>query len=229
MTSFRHTTTVPVEENSPLLFFAFPPWFEKKYPKVMRVFRTNQNRLTSFYDIYATLQDILFFEGVVGIKGKLGERSISLFRKIPLYRSCKDAHIPEEHCLCSPLAASNLPHKLRLFLGTSLTSEILSLLEDEENCAKLSLKSVKEVLAEKEPESKHRPGTRLFRVSIVTVPGRAEFDARMRLNLKTNEVQMVGEIERTNHLKRQAACMSDEHLRKFCYCKELVKEKTKRK
>ena len=47
----------------PFCLLAFPPWFLRKYPEVDRALTTNQNRLTSHFDIHATLRHILYFDG----------------------------------------------------------------------------------------------------------------------------------------------------------------------
>ncbi|KAK3781655.1 hypothetical protein RRG08_043567 [Elysia crispata] len=224
----RHTFTGEVETNTPCLFFVFPPWFEKKYPEVMRVFKTNQNRLTSHYDTYATLQDLLYFKGVVGPKGKRGERSISLFREIPLDRTCEDAQIPAEYCLCSGLSQADLAPGLAKYLGTVLRDKVMSILsKQKENCATLKLSSVERVLEEKTKGEETKSRSRNFRVSIVTVPGKAQFEARLSFDVSTNKAQVVGEVARTNMYRGQADCMDTANLRRYCYCKNLLETSAK--
>ena len=215
----RHTIAGQVEANTPMFFYAFPPWFEKKYPEVMRVFRTNQDRLTSCYDMHATLQDLLYFKGVVGPEGKLGQRGISLFREIPLYRTCKDVQIPEEYCMCSPFLPVKLNRALRRYLGEVVTNHVMSLLRNyAKRCAKLTLKSV-EGVQEKQQKKEYKLGKRHFRVSIMTEPGRGQFEARVTFDTKTRVGQVVGKIARTNMYRGQSECMRRPELRNYCYCK----------
>ena len=224
----RHTFTGEVETNTPCLFFVFPPWFEKKYPEVMRVFKTNQNRLTSHYDTYATLQDLLYFKGVVGPKGRRGERSISLFREIPLDRTCEDAQIPAEYCLCSGLSQADLAPGLAKYLGTVLRDKVISILsKQKEKCATLKLSSVERVLEEKTKGEETKSKTRNFRVSIVTVPGKAQFEARLSFDVSTNKAKVEGEVARTNMYRGQADCMDTADLRRYCYCKNLLEASAK--
>ena len=223
---FRDTFTGEVETNTPLLFFVFPPWFEKKYRHVMRVFRTNQNRLTSFYDIHATMQDILYFKGIVGPKGNLGERAISLFREIPQHRTCKDAQIPAEYCLCAGLSLAKLPPGLGTYLGRVVTDNVMSLLDKNMSvCAELTLKSVVRVLEQTDLGNGSKSGIRNFRVSIKTVPGRARFEARVRFHTETGRAEVDGEVARTNMYRGQADCMDIAELRNYCYCKDLLSKK----
>ncbi|XP_014778566.2 uncharacterized protein LOC106875097 [Octopus bimaculoides] len=62
---FRTTYLGKLEERLPFMFLIFPPWFRKRYPNLDRVLRTNANRLTTPFDIYETLVDILYFDGQV--------------------------------------------------------------------------------------------------------------------------------------------------------------------
>ena len=215
----RHTPTGEVETNTPVLFFVFPPWFEKKYPEVMRVFKTNQNRLTSFFDVHATMKDILYFKGVVGPQGRRGERAISFFREIPLYRSCEDAQIPVEYCACLNLTTAKIQPRQKKILGEVLTAKVMSLLKGKMSvCAKLTLKSVERVME----QTSDKPGIRLLRVNIKTTPGDAQFQARMTFNTRTQRAEVVGKVARINMYRGQADCMDIAELRNYCYCKNLL-------
>ena len=224
---FRHTFTGEVEANAPLLSFVFPPWFRKKYTDLMQVFRTNQNRLTSFYDVYATLQDLLIFRGGIRPKGNRGERGISLFREIPLRRTCKDIEIPAEYCLCSDFTPHDLGAGLAKYLGTVLTRNIMALLRNtREVCAELTLKSVDEVLEEKNLEKAAQPWIRMFQVSIRTEPGDGQFEAKLSFNTETDKATVVGDITRTNTFSRRLAdCVDSSELRNYCFCQKPGAEK----
>ncbi|RUS79191.1 hypothetical protein EGW08_013049 [Elysia chlorotica] len=221
--ALRNTYTGEMETNTPYLFFVFPPWFEKKYPDLIRMLRINQNRLTSHFDTYATLQDLLNFKGVVGPKGKLTERSISLFREIPVYRTCPHAQIPWEYCACfsSPPSQANIPVGLADYMGGILKEGVMSKLKKKEQCSKLSVRTVQKVVEEKATEKGAQPGFRYFIVSITTIPGEAQFEAKMSFDLGSNRVKVVGEIDRKNSYQGQADCVDTEELKKYCYCESL--------
>ena len=192
------------------------------------MFRTNQNRLTSHFDTYATMQDLLNFQGVVGPKGNRGERAISLFREIPEDRTCEDAQIPAEYCLCSGFSPAELSPGLDKYLGTVMTEKIISLLgKQKENCTTLRLKAVERVLKETQSEQDIKSGIGNFRVSIMTVPGEAQFEARMSFDSKSNKAKVVGEVARTNMYRGQADCVDTPELRRYCYCKNLLPVKAK--
>ena len=71
-----------IEERMPMLFLVFPPWFRSKYPDHVKNLEINSNRLTTHYDTYETLKDILYFDGNIR-QNKGTERGISLFSEIP--------------------------------------------------------------------------------------------------------------------------------------------------
>ena len=57
--------------------FVFPPSFEKKYPDAMKNLRTNAHRLSTPFDIHATLRDIYNYSGVLlGDTKKVGQSSL---------------------------------------------------------------------------------------------------------------------------------------------------------
>ena len=56
---FRSTYAGMLEERLPYANIIFPKWFWEKYPDAMANMTANTKRLTSTYDLYATLKDIL--------------------------------------------------------------------------------------------------------------------------------------------------------------------------
>lgn len=57
--NFRSTYAGMLEERMPFLMAVFPPWFKEEYPDVWRNLKTNTKRLTSTFDLHATLFDVL--------------------------------------------------------------------------------------------------------------------------------------------------------------------------
>jgi hypothetical protein len=86
-----------------------PRTFQEKYPIQMRNLRLNSRKLTTPFDIHETLKDILNFDEKASSKlhnEKTFEstsetpRGISLFRHIPINRTCEDAQIEAHWCAC---------------------------------------------------------------------------------------------------------------------------------
>jgi hypothetical protein len=48
-----------MEERLPFAYISFPEWFERRYPDAVNNVRLNAHKLTSPYDLYETLKDLL--------------------------------------------------------------------------------------------------------------------------------------------------------------------------
>lgn len=90
------------EERLPTNLISIPPWFQKQYPKKYENIQKNANKLTSTYDVYMTLQEILHLstKSYNISSSDACPTCTSLFSKIPSNRSCKQAGVPELWCTC---------------------------------------------------------------------------------------------------------------------------------
>lgn len=79
----RQTIQGKQEERLPFFSFAFPPWFKQKQPEAYSNFLANTKRLTTPFDIHATLKDVIHFPQKLG-DNVLKNRSMSLFKKVGL-------------------------------------------------------------------------------------------------------------------------------------------------
>jgi membrane-anchored protein YejM (alkaline phosphatase superfamily) len=93
--AIRKTILGKLEERLPLLSISVPNWFKEKYPDFVRNLQTNTDRLTSPYDLHATLQQILSQS-----HKKTYSYGQSLFTEISKSRTCKQAGNPEHFCPC---------------------------------------------------------------------------------------------------------------------------------
>uniref|UniRef100_A0A7E5A0W4 Sulfatase domain-containing protein n=1 Tax=Panagrellus redivivus TaxID=6233 RepID=A0A7E5A0W4_PANRE len=88
-----------IEERMSQMSIHLPDKFKTEYPEAYENFVKNSNRLTSNFDVYETLQDIMdkTLEKTTKRTEKHGR---SLFTEIPKNRTCQDAMIPENFCVC---------------------------------------------------------------------------------------------------------------------------------
>ncbi|KAF8370521.1 hypothetical protein PRIPAC_76950 [Pristionchus pacificus] len=86
-----------IEERQPLMSMLFPKGFKDRYQTEFENLLTNVNRLTSNVDIHETLLDII--DNRFG-KTRPEGRGRSLFTPIPTSRTCTEAWIPKNFCLC---------------------------------------------------------------------------------------------------------------------------------
>ena len=134
----RETFLGKLEERLPFMFIIFPPWLLEKYPNIYKHLKINAQRLTTPFDIYETLKDILEFKGPHKQKK---QRAMSLLGEIPEDRSCDDADILPHWCTCSQHEQIDVNNKSVINVGKAMISKIN---EDLKNvldvCEKLSLK-----------------------------------------------------------------------------------------
>ena len=83
-----------LEERLPLFSLTFPPWFLEKYPEISKNIKTNTDRLTSWFDAYATFRNMLSYPEVP-TDLKHGQ---SLFTEIPSSRRCSQANVADHWC-----------------------------------------------------------------------------------------------------------------------------------
>ncbi|KAK7495740.1 hypothetical protein BaRGS_00012960 [Batillaria attramentaria] len=107
---FNHIRAIPqgkLEERNPYFALRFPPWFLEKYPGVAKNLKINSRRLTTPFDIYATLSDLLNFTtageetSADRSSSKVAvSRGMSLLREIPKERRCSEAGVTPHWCAC---------------------------------------------------------------------------------------------------------------------------------
>ena len=56
------------------------------------------------------------------------------------------------------------------------------------------------------------------RVSFVTTPGDAHFEATLTLDEETGSASVEGDVSRINEYGAQSSCVDVGALKKFCYC-----------
>ncbi|XP_017845293.1 uncharacterized protein LOC108601853 isoform X2 [Drosophila busckii] len=115
----RATLQGKQEERLPFFSFTFPDSFKKRFPEEYSNFVANEDRLTTPFDVHATLEHIMQLqtstvdESILEEINDLGpqtkglhlseqarNRAISLLNPIPSNRSCADAYIEPHWCSC---------------------------------------------------------------------------------------------------------------------------------
>lgn len=235
----RETFVGKLEERLPYMFIVFPPWFLQKYPHIRKNLEINAKRLTTPFDIFATLSDILKFTGN-NREVRKKERAMSLLNEIPESRTCEDADILPHWCTCSQHQQLNVTNKTVINIGLTMVSKINDdLTKAFDVCEKLFLKTIKyalrvipsdKVLRFEQSKNDVIDRTVLYgervntyvdyQITLQTKPGDAVFEGTLRYDENEKTLDLVGDISRINKYGSQSHCVEGYHLRKLCYCKK---------
>jgi hypothetical protein len=94
-----------LEERLPFFSVYLPQLYREKYPDQYNNLKISSNRLTSPFDIYATVRDLTGLPPILP-KLQLAKRSISLLARMP-ERDCQDIGISEHFCTCVQVCVFN--------------------------------------------------------------------------------------------------------------------------
>ncbi|KAL1132405.1 hypothetical protein AAG570_010360 [Ranatra chinensis] len=238
--AIRNTQQGKLEERLPWFTLIFPPWFKQAYPEAVTNLRLNSRRLTTPFDIYSTLRNILHFEGTG--KGDLSQRSISLLQEVPEDRTCADAFIEPHWCACldweivnenDPIvmkAAMEFVKFLNKYNSGYTDMCVPMRLENVLWSARLLPSSALRKFQQSADVDGFVPnmGANLditmstYQLKLTTLPGPALFEVSLTyyINARTFKFR-IEDISRINQYGSQASCIEHtlEHLRKYCYCK----------
>lgn len=224
----RKTLIGLAEERNPFLGIWFPDWFYKKHPHIEKNLRNNRKRLISAFDIHETLLDILnsYYNGA---QRDTLSRGLSLLYPIPSERTCTQAGIPRQYCMCIQYQPLNLSLGYIEQPALAVINHLNSLLQSYSYCHRVTLSSI--VRAEKSRKLVHETDTVAshadsitypseIRIVILTNPNRALFETLLE-RTKDRVWRVKGQVQRLNAYKNTADCMKDKVLRKYCTCKTM--------
>ena len=243
--SIRHSIQGKFEERMPYIGVRIPDWVAVRHPEVARNIQLNAKRLTTPFDIHATLEDILKFEesSTDGIyeSGRL-KRGISLFKEVPLERSCTDAGIEPHWCVCMRSVTLPTDHAHARNAAAEVLTKINSMTSGERAiCAELKLTSiiraeqlfgVSNVVRFEGSKDLHgrvpqfsRENIELieefYQVVVETSPNQGRYEVTvMYLTSERRYLVNEKEISRIDVYGDQPRCLVDRlpHLRQFCFC-----------
>ena len=221
------------------MFLVFPNWFLEKYPKYAKNLRTNINRLSTPFDIYETLYDILYFKDSLQNRPVYKNRGVSLFREIPSHRTCDNAGILPHWCTCAQYKILSTKEIIVQNIGLYVVSEInKQLLEVIDVCEELHLDDIQHAAVMLQSDKVLRFQDSLndvinrtvfygerakayidYQVTIRTRPGGGVFEATVQYNEVIGSYKMMTDVSRINMYGHQSDCITSHSLKKYCYCR----------
>ncbi|XP_064605864.1 uncharacterized protein LOC135470754 [Liolophura sinensis] len=220
--ALRNTYVGKMEERLPMLLLYLPPWFKSRYPQITNNVHINAHRLTTPFDIYYTLKDIASrrFDGASDLQK--GRRGFSLFRKIPLSRTCDEAEIAPHWCTCQSQVEVHAQDKT-VISAAKWCIEHLNRITNSTKCAILHLKAVNRAWrfsVSSYLKNKENKTLTHYQIMFSSVPGDGLFEATVRQVESKDIFKLTGEMSRINKYGQQSYCINNANLKKFCYCRE---------
>lgn len=243
------THTGRAENNKPWLMIHVPEYLKQKYKWLHKTLLENTQRLTTHYDMYQTMfdlvHDVAFNEQITKpVKTDLVRRN--LFHEIPIERTCADAGIEEKYCTCKEKINISTSSGIVQDMAKFLVKGINDILKKQQDvCSGLDFYDVTEASVsysnsdeDNIPKGQKQPGffEKLFNKDIKditgryyilfhTIPGYAYFEGTVDFSEigpegETNKMTMIGEPSRLDRYGNQSHCVNDSFLRLFCYCKD---------
>ena len=234
---FRQTVQGKLEERLPLFTMTFPRWFKKRYPTLAKNLKTNTERLTSWFDVYATFNHLLEYPNKPNTK-----HGLSLLTEVPAERSCKDASVPQHWCPCVQWSAVDHQHNHLQQAALTAINHINNLNFKEplgaKRCSELSLLNLYRAEVETpitqvlrfrrsgkdgyQPEfsgSIQAKDRCSYQITFITLPNNGVFEASV--HYLYGRFLVKGSISRINKYGDQPKCIASllPHLKKYCYCK----------
>ena len=214
--SIRQTRSGQIEERMPFIYLYVPDELNlmndndnhqnNQAEQLRRILRHNSHRLTCHFDLHATLKHIIDGKapGPKALNVNDGEPyGRSLFTIIPANRTCEQAGISENWCLCSQYGSYGNDNNLELskiivkrllaeFIVWKINRLLLNTNDDLDDlhrssnslsakCAPLVLDRLEHLAIRTEP--KPEDDNDVFTIQIRTQPGGGLFDATVRLNV----------------------------------------------
>lgn len=240
----RQTYIGKFEERMPFIFLFFPPWFLKRHPEFEKNLRANQNRLTTPFDIHATLVHMLHLKRQPSSElnetlSKLTPHGISLMDPIPKDRTCEKASILPHWCTCQTHKPVPITEQVVVNCATALVDTLNKILKPfEDVCAVLRLKDILDarfgqandivlrfVKHQNDVINRHVVlGEKIsapvdYLIIIRVEPSAGVFEGTVRYDSMDGTYKVLDDISRLNVYGNQSICIDNARVRKFCYCK----------
>ncbi|KAH7959445.1 hypothetical protein HPB49_011204 [Dermacentor silvarum] len=210
----RQTLIGKYEDRMPFVFLMLPREFRSKYPEAVNNLRINQRRLTTHYDLHATLLELADFPNdLPSFKTKHG---ISLLRELPENRTCRDAFIAPHWCCCHDSGQFPVTDPLSRKMANFVLQTVNGWLEDGApgKCVRLQLRSVVDVY---EVTVDANSDTRYFWVTLKCLPGEGLLEATVAVN--GTGALAAERVSRLNWHGGQSSCVKNHQLELYCFCK----------
>ncbi|CAH1642559.1 unnamed protein product [Spodoptera littoralis] len=235
-----------LEERLPFMAMMLPQKLVKAKPSALKALVSNKDVLTTPFDIYVTMLDVLGVEEEgppLGMPGFNMPRALSLLTPIPKTRTCGEAGIMPHWCTCGTWTNVSKTNPFYHQVANNL-AEFINSLSDEERfqCLQRTLKTTEWVVHQTAADYQSKlynyfqkqqlsinqahsgDVTSLddyYQLRIVMEPGHAIYEGTM-IYIPAKDFFMITErdVSRVNAYGDESSCITETHphLSKYCYC-----------
>ncbi|XP_035225734.1 uncharacterized protein LOC118198221 [Stegodyphus dumicola] len=237
--AIRQTYIGKFEERMPFIYVYVPPKFLEKYPQFAKNLWNNQNRLTTPFDIHATMVHLLHLDQKMSQKERLSisPNGLSLFSEISEYRTCEQAKILPHWCPCQVYEYKPIDDPLVVKAAAAIIEKINRLLQPYQFCSALHIDKITDARSGKANEKVLRfvknehdvlnrrviYGNKVaefidYLITLTAKPGGGRFEGTVRYDAQQSTFNVLG-ISRINMYGQQSWCVDVQDLKKFCFCK----------
>lgn len=231
----RSSTNRYLEERFPFFAVYVPESFKQAYPEKYENLLDNANKLTSPFDMHATIKDVTCLDSDADTYNKF-DRSISLFKKISPKRNCDHIGIPDHYCVCAQDWTKRKLNDSIIVDAVKFSVDSINAITNPARNLCLSFDLDKIISA----ESLVKNMKKMYRIEFITKPNKGVYEALLvgdymdKYEFKSKEfsIKSRNEISRIDAYGQQPYCAANfsknpAHildLRKFCYCKPKPKK-----
>ncbi|XP_026669249.1 uncharacterized protein LOC108624917 isoform X1 [Ceratina calcarata] len=217
----RNTFVGWYEERLPFLYLWLPEWFRAERPEAYSSLLANQHRLTSPFDLYETLREVLNLSGGQADPAPGCPNCHSLIGgPVPRERGCSDAGISSHWCACTAFEPADpddpiVRNGVQTFLDH--VDKLLDAYRDKKGrrlCAKLRLKKLYRV--DRVIDFGNSSSVAYFYM-IQVAPGDGKFEVTVNYHENGTYTVSDHEVSRLNQYASSADCL-DRGMKQYCHC-----------
>ncbi|XP_051171895.1 uncharacterized protein LOC127288465 [Leptopilina boulardi] len=211
------------EERLPFFYVWLPQWFRDENPEVYDSLTINQNRLTSPFDLYETLRDIVIRGGGEAGPSTGCPKCRSLFKTVPVERGCEDAGVPPHWCVCSAFEKDNASSQIVVRGAHKILDHIENIVKNYKTkkgkrlCAKFKLKKIHRIHKVIDLNNSNSTSSTEYFYMIQVTPGDAKFEATIHYYGSDNYNVTEEQISRINSYGPGSKCL-DHGQKRYCHC-----------
>ncbi|KAF7994458.1 hypothetical protein HCN44_003930 [Aphidius gifuensis] len=213
------------EERLPFIYLHLPKWIDDN-ANIFQALRLNEHRLTSPFDIYETLREVLINSGGYADKSSGCLNCQSVFKPVPITRGCDDAGISPHWCACNAYEETSKNNKIAYYGANMFIEHVENIIKHYKNnkgqrlCAKLKIKKiirVDKIIGLNNNDTINGDNIEGYFYLVEVTPGGGKFELSMRRDENGKYTIKNEEIGRINFYQDASKCL-DHGSKRFCYC-----------